>query len=291
LKAGKVDAVLLGREPTLGDLAGLESVVIAYDAVCITIKTSTFNGGVIHSYDPSAKNSMGQPLKKYEGLQDISLEDLRGLMGATVGVPNSIWKFHGTKAGVLVFEPYLDENRNQIPDPDTPNYFLGNWVWNDISGLAIQTLYQPGKFDTQTALAQRLVLPEPSGATNQIMFSHLTSEELYVSQFYNLDPSEEKTDKSLTYDFSFGLNILSRRIVLSALELKFQIRALSINGIDPLNDPNLIYSEIYPLSRKIYVLIKNPYLHNGKAFSEYLKSPSAQEKIKSLDFLPLKEGQ
>ena len=53
LKMVKLDAVLLGREPTADELKGLNEYEIALDAVCIVVDENSYDGGQYNREWPS----------------------------------------------------------------------------------------------------------------------------------------------------------------------------------------------------------------------------------------------
>jgi hypothetical protein len=285
LKAGRADAVLLGREPTTIELMQMEDHVVAYDAVCIVINERTYLGGIQDKYLSGAANMHGQPVAKYSGLSNLSLQDLRGLVGKTYRFPNLIWGLSGPDAGFFTFEPYLDDLGNQTPDPDNPGWVLGNWVWNGIS-VSMMAL-PPGMFDTQSALLQTLMIPESVLSNPAIVFLPATynSEELMISQQFDIDPYEAQSESFQPFDYT--MEIASRRVTLAAIRHGFAIRALSIEGVDPLGDPSLIYTGNYPLSRRIHLIIPDPYALPAKLLANFLESAQGQTLLARSDFLPL----
>jgi hypothetical protein len=287
LKAGRVEAALLGREPTLNELNSLDDFVVAYDAVCILVNPDTYAGRIQYAYRSGDPKST-QPAQKYDGLHFLSTDDLRGLLGKTLNFSNSIWRLSGPRASYYKFELYTDVNNNPIPDPDHPKNFLGDWVWYEYP-IRIDLL-PPGMFDTQSALLQSLVIPESALANPQVEFVNKVydSEELLISRVFKLEQAKMNPAQPLD---PAVMEIASRRVTVSALRHKFALNALPIDHVDPLSSPGVIYDGSYPLSRKIHLLLRKPYRLEVKKLSELLLSPQGQQLISQADFLPLPMNQ
>jgi len=290
LRAGKADVALLGRQPTANELTEFTDYPVALDAVCILIDERTYNGGIQDSFiGGGSNNTNGQPAVKYEGLKNLSMDDLRGFIGMTFGFDNSVWSLQGTRAGSLTFQPYTDLDTGQVLfDPDHDGWLSGDWVWTPVQlyGEALT----PGMFDTQAALLQALGLPDNvlAGDHNGFINPVYDSEELLISRTFSVSPSEAQPESTL--GFNFELEIASRRITVRALRHNFALRALSIDGVDPIADPSVIYNGTYPLSRTIHLLILKPSARQAIEFAQYLGSPIAQNLIAGADYLPLNQA-
>lgn len=284
LKAGKVDAVLLGREPTRDELAGLQDHIIAYDAVCIVVNDRTYRGGIKTSSDASLF-----PLEKYEGIQNISREDVRGFAGRLLGFTNHEWTLKGPSGGKYVYQVNVQVNedgtRFPIPDLQSPYKYSGMWVWEEVPFVG--EVLPAGKFDTQSALLQKLVLPETilEGPNLLFVFSAFDTEELLVSRRFQIQRAGSLLNSPNPIDFF--LNILSRRVVVKALEYKFGLRALAVDGIDPIGSPEAVYSGLYPFSRRIHYITRNPYFGPERMLAGYLRLPAAQALIAGEKYLPI----
>src|SRR5262249_26057184 len=158
--------------------------------------------------------------------------------------------------------------------PDHQVQYLGDWVWNDVVLGAELTL--PGKFDTQAALLQDLGYPESAVTQPGISLAPglLDSEEEQISFRFIIDP-DAATPQS-TRSFTFYVAFASRRITLKALKYGFALRALPIDGRDPVGDPGSVYAGTYPYSRKIHVLTRHGAGPEAQAFVKFLLSPAGQ---------------
>ncbi|MDR3578024.1 MAG: hypothetical protein P4L50_29515 [Anaerolineaceae bacterium] len=287
LKAGRADIAILGREPSPAELVGLEDHVIAYDAVCMITNTRVYSGGLQMAFDNVG--TLVQPASKYEGLRNLSLDELRGHISNLLRKSKTPWHLRGTNAGYYTFQVYLDDNGLSEEDSDHPGQVLGTWVWNDVA-LYSEAL-PPGRFDTEEALFQKLGFQDTDLANPQISFiaNNLDSEELLISHRYKIKPDLEKTVSDLP--FEFWLDIVSLRITKKAIQHGFEVRALSINGVNPTSDPKVIYDGAYPLSRKIHFITRQPASPHDAALLQYLLSPAGQQLIAQADYLPLPPGQ
>jgi hypothetical protein len=195
------------------------------------------------------------------------------------------WRLYGPVAGYFTYQPYLDDSGLPVPDPDKQVTFLGQWVWNDVN-LGGE-LTAPGKFDTQTALFQRLGYPDTalSGAGISFVRPILDSEEELISARFAIIPQAIPLKSALRFQFYVGID--SRRITLKALHYGFSLRALQIDGIDPVSNSAAIYSGAYPFSRKIHVISAQAATANAQAFVRFLLSANGQRDVAKLYYLPL----
>jgi ABC-type phosphate transport system substrate-binding protein len=76
-------------------------------------------------------------------------------------------------------------------------------------------------------------------------------------------------------------------VTVRALQHGFSLRAISIDGVDPLADPKAIYDGTYPLGRKIYLLARQPLSENAGKVIEYLLSDQGQKGIENASYLSL----
>jgi hypothetical protein len=153
-------------------------------------------------------------------------------------------------------------------------------------------LYKTPDYDLQTVLLEKVGLPDPDPRDDRLAFmpSHLESQEELLSFAFKIDPTLA-TPNSFTAGFDLYLLPFSRDVVVRALEHEFSINALRIEGIDPLADPQAIYDESYPLSRRIHILTQESTPEATTALLQYLLSPAGQAKIAGIKFLPLPETQ
>jgi hypothetical protein len=149
----------------------------------------------------------------------------------------------------------------------------------------------PGLFDTEAALLQKLLIPESVLDNPAISFlpAPYNTEELMISQRFEIDDQQAQAESFLPFDFT--LEIASRRVTLAALQHHFAIRALSIDGVDPLGDPLNIYDGTYPLARKIHYIFPDPYTLAAKQFADFLESPQGQTLLVKGNFLPMQPSQ
>jgi hypothetical protein len=95
----------------------------------------------------------------------------------------------------------------------------------------------------------------------------------------------------ISYSTGFDLNLIpfSRNVIVRALEHGFSIMALSINGTEPLSDPQVIYDGTYQLGKRIHILTVDPPPAPAEALVQYLLSTAGQAKIAEIKLLPLPE--
>ncbi|MGB8214461.1 MAG: hypothetical protein WCE68_12965 [Anaerolineales bacterium] len=281
LRAGRADVALLGREPSAADLQGLQDHVIAYDAVCIMLSSRVYSGALQQG---ELTGGILQPMFKYNGLQDLSWEELRGFYSNLLQ-KNMTWQLQGPQAALLTFQDYTDDNGVSLTDPNNPNVFIGQWVWTQVQ-LSGEML-PPGKFDTQAVLLHDLGFQESDLARPGISFvpALFDSEAELVSSRFSVDPLDGQKVSSL--GLNFFLLIASRQVTELAIQHGFQVRAVSIAGIDPLGDPHFIYTGLYPLSRRIHLVTRASASPAAQALLRYLLSPAGQALIAKAGYLPL----
>lgn len=283
LKSGQADVALIGRELSPDELQGLDDHVVAYDAVCLLINSRTFTGGIQQTLIPPV-----QLFNKYVGLSGLTSDDVKGFVSNILHLPNGYWQLHGLSAGYYDYEAYLDDNGLPVADPSQQVQYVGIWVWNDVAlDGEMSTL---GELDTQTALLQKLGYPETDVTRPGVSLvpTIFENEEELISFRFKIDrlAATPKSDRP----FIFYVAFRSRRITVRALEYGFALRAIPINGIDPVSDANAVYTGAYPFSRKIHVLTRQPASVSAQAFVRFLLSPAGQLLIARSNYLPLPPG-
>jgi hypothetical protein len=261
LKNGKSDAILLGREPTAQELQGLKDYVIAYDAVCIIIDASSNVGGVV--------GPASYPVGKTSGLKNLTTDDVKSLF-------NKGYTFDG----------YFEVKPNLDPDSILWKLDGGIYAWNNLPKVISSSFtFPPGRFDTQTVLYQKLGLDEKQMLAGLTAFTcpRFSVEEEVISYEYR------SSDFSLEYGIhalNFKIGFASRRAMTLALE-HAPVKVLSINGIDPVAQPQSIYDGSYPFSRKIHLLIRDNSSQELQNLASVLISPAGQQFIKDAGYLPV----
>ena len=261
LKQGKTDAVLLGREPTPEELQGLQDYVIAYDAVCIIIDDNSFTGGIAYG--------AGHPLRKETGLQNLTLDNLKDIFSGDG------WQWND---GYYSYNPNLDP---------------GSWLWNvpeiawipEPKPIVSAFVFPVGKYDTQSALYQSLGLNEKSLICPLTSFTSAKYNKEEEVLAYNYNGSVYSTDNGIQ-DFAFKLAFASRRVMTIAPQ-HVPVKVISIDGINPLTNPQSIYDGTYPLSRKIHVLIRDDGADSATQLVKYLQSSLGQKLLADAGYLPL----
>jgi hypothetical protein len=279
LKAGQVDVALLGKEPDPAELQGLEDHVVAYDAVSVLIDARSYMGGVQIDLQRMPREFKS----KTDGLRNLSFADLRKYFGNPFRPAAEIWlwqngfsKYQGDKDAV---------DGRPKEDPKNPGYTQGNWLPTAV--YLHGDILPPGKFDTQGALFQTLGLQEADLLKTTAVFlpSYLDSEEELISFKFRVDPT--MTQRLAPRQFDFMVAIASRRIALRAIKHGFAVRALSVDGVDPLGDPQVIYDGTYAFSRKIHVLVRQPTSHAARELVDLLLSGEGQKLVEQTGFLSL----
>lgn len=279
LKDGKVEVVLMGREPEPGEMDGLQATQVAYDAVVILVNTRTYAGG-----EQWQQGAINLKLYKFDGLKNLSLSELKEFYENLLHInPAADLWFPSTP--YYRFQTSKDLGQDVV-DPKHPDQYLG--VWKQIPPPVYGWMVEPGRYDTQTFLLDQLGLPEPVPQENQrldIISSFYESEEELVSANYQIDPDMAEPISWRAFDLM--MMAFSRQVAIRAGEHNFAIQALMINGIDPLGDPQAIYSGAYPLSRKVYLVTRQPESPETAALVQFLLTPTAQKAISQARFLPL----
>ena len=286
LAAGRADVVILGREPSQGELTGLQDTVVAYDAVCILINARAYNGGMQQGKDPAT--GLIIPQEKFDGIQNMSLDQVKQFESNILGINHGDKVWYLPTPPFLTFMVYTDPITNVIlPDQDVPGQAWGEWDWNQV--LFEGENYLTGEFDTQAVLLKKLGLSENLLNSQQISFASdlYTSEEELISARFEPEAGKVMSQKNSSYPFSFFLRQASRRITVRAIQHGFFLKALRIEGIDPLVDPKVIYDGSYPFSRRIHIISHNPASPQVQKLIQYLLSPQGQKLIAEAEYLPL----
>jgi hypothetical protein len=292
LKNGQADIAIVGNDLTPKDQEGLDDHVIAYDAVCILVSSRVYNGGLQENQMDFGKGKVVNPVSKFAGLKELTLDELRMLYTQALG-KNAVGEEESLPGSYLQFQPYTEDLTNPQSaikeDPDNPGHVLGTWVWNAVP-LAV-TLYPAGKFDTQDLLFQKLGLPladlnDPKLAVISPIYD---SEEVLISQQFQIDAGLDKEESDRP--FVFVELPASRQVTLRAIQHQFRVKAVSVDGIDPIKDIQGIYTGKYPFSRTIHLLTKQGARAEDQALIDFFLSPAGQKAIEGASFLPLPTGQ
>jgi hypothetical protein len=265
LKNGKLDAVLLGREPDQEEVQGLLDRVIAYDAVCIILDENSFMGGSF--------NQRGGAVQKTTGLQDLTRDDLKHIFSFN---SSAGWPWNGE---YYIRDPGFDPNswlfKTEYGWTKTPATVTCNFV------------FTPGKFDTQTVLYRSLGLDEDVIISKFIRYpinQKLNLEEEVLS--YQYSQSIYYAKKYGPQNFAFQLGFASRRVMPIALK-HVPVKIVSIDGINPLENPQSVYDGTYVFSRKIHLLIPQKSPPAALKIAEYLLSQEGQQMIADSGYLPV----
>ncbi len=266
LRKGKCHAVLLGREPTEEELKNFNFTVIAYDAICVIIDDNSYMGG---------EWQVGNmPVRKTEGLRNLKLDDVRGIFSYYLcQKKEDYWRWSGE---LYSWKPVIDSKTGEpLGDPNSPQTLNRAYDWQkEHKAILCHYRFPVGKYDTQTAVYQLLGLDELTIAAKWRTFSapHLNTEEEVISHEFPAEPPFLQG----TQDFPFKIGFTSRRVLNLARQNGLPVKAININGINPVTEIQAIYDGTYPLSRKIYVV------------TPLTPSPNAEMLVK---FLLAEEGQ
>ena len=265
LKQGKADAVLLGREPTPDELKGLTDYVIAYDAVCIIIDTNSYLGGQFLGN--------GHPTVKSSGLSNLTTLDLAQIFTTPTG---AAWPWY---SDYFIRDPLLD--------PDSWIYSQDNLAWIQQPAQVLHPFNFPvGEFDTQSVIYQDLHFYEKPAVTHNDNYldPKFHSEEEVVSYEYK-DLIYAPSQNGLQ-NFAFKLGFASRRVMTVAPQ-HVPVSVVSVDGINPMTDPQSIYDGTYKFSRQIHLLIRDNSPDSVVRLAEFLQSSSGQKLITNAGYLPL----
>jgi hypothetical protein len=265
LKDAKVDAVLLGREPTADEFKGLNESEIALDAVCIVMDENSYSGGQY--------NGNGHPTVKTDGLRNLTVPELTDLFSTPTG---TAWAWNGN---YYVRNPLMDPNSWLYSNPDL------EWIQQPANVLHPFN-FPVGEFDTQSVIYQDLGLNEKEEVTHNGSYLdpklHLEQEVIsfqYGNQSYY--PSRNGTQ-----DFEFELGFASRAVMTIAPS-HVPVSVLSINEINPMTDTKSIYDGTYKFSRKIYLLTRQNSTSSVVKLADFLQSPAGQKLVTNAGYLPI----
>jgi hypothetical protein len=276
LKQGLCNVALLGREPTSDELIGLEDHVIAYDAVCIIIDENSYIGGLWAAG--------GRPSQKTVGIKELTYDDLVAIGNFWFTRADLRWQWQGE---YYVYGQLLNASTGKGEKDPLTGLAIEGWTRTPKALYFIFNLI-PGKYDTQRSLYDSLNISEQEVADRLQHFSQsctlpeLEYEEEIVAYTYR----NETPNVAGQSAFIFKLGFSSLRVTQLALA-HAPIRVISIDGIDPVEQPQTVYNGTYPLSRKIHLLTASNASQYVNEFLDYLLSPDGQELIERAGYLPL----
>jgi hypothetical protein len=285
LKENKIDVALVGKELEKSELESLEISPVAYDAVCILIATHTYVGG--NRQTIVGKNTI-RPMNKFVGLKNLTLDDLRQHYRNILNLnpKDNPWRLKGI--AYFSFDPIVvDRTVMEQIDPLT-NTVDGLWtiLLLNLGG----EMTPPGLFDTQSVLLKKLDLSDVVfDKFIPVTGMNIESEELWISSRYVLGKNQDAPDSS--WEFNLYLMPASRNVTIRAIEHGFGVKPLSIDDVDPLSSPDVIYNGTYPLSRKIYLVVKKPAAKDPEELVKFLLSAEGQKLVEKARFLPLPSGE
>jgi len=146
-----------------------------------------------------------------------------------------------------------------------------------------------GKFDTQTVIYNALGLDEKFGVTHNgpYLDPTLHLEQEVVS--YEYKDSMYSPSQTELQNFVFKLGFASRAVMTVAPQ-HVPVSAVSVDGINPLTNPQSIYDGTYKFSRKIHLLIRANSPASVLKLVNYLQSTSGQKLLTDAGYLPLVES-
>jgi hypothetical protein len=268
LKDGKSNAVLLGTEPTAAELKGLDQSEIALDAVCIIVDENSYQGGQYLGN--------GEPTVKTDGLQNLTTDQLTDLFSTP---SDTSWGWNG---GYYV--------RNPLLDPKSWLYTQSNLEWIQQPAPVSHPFNFPvGQFDTQSVIYQALGLNEKSEVAHNgpYLDPKLHLEQEIISFQYGNQSYYPSTNSSQNFEFELGF---ASRAVMTIAPQHDPVSVVSVDGINPITDPQSIYDGTYKFSRKIYLLTRQNSSGSVSELVNYLQSPSGQKLIADAGYLPLVEA-
>jgi hypothetical protein len=287
LKAGKIDAAIIGRELTVSESESLEMTPIAFDAICILISRDTYEGGIMTI---TIADNVVKPIAKFSGLENLTIDQLRQHYKNLLYINPKDKPWINYDMGVYDFVPIIEGTDYSAKVNPKTNTINGKWVFKNVR---IQGSLSPdGLFDTQYVILQQLGLEDTKldVKTMDFLENQIDSEELWISSRFLLKTTDGPF--SSLAGFSFFLIPASREVTLRAIQHGFNISALKIDGIDPLSSPQVIYDGTYPLSRKIYMVTpKSSSTVAAQEFRKFLLSTTGQKLIENASFLPLSSTQ
>ncbi len=173
-------------------------------------------------------------------------------------------------------------------NPLNPGRAAGTWVPDPQILVPYGT--PPGKFDTQGFLFAKFGLSEDEVNQGSLLLPEFldTEEELVQGVFPRL--YDEPIPQVSNMPFPIDLLAVSRRVTVRAIAHGFTVKALAIDGIDPLADPGAIYQGRYPFSKKIHVLTRTQAPPGAAALVQLMQSAAGQRLLEQAAFLPLPAG-
>ncbi len=296
LDDGRADIVLLGREPTEEELRKYDAHVIAYDAVCLLTSTRVYSGGIQGDPDWTPQRFFA----KFDGLRNLPVADVEAIVKQSFKQHSSNWFWDGPyylferqKNLALVVGERADGPAaiQWIPDPNNPLMPLGTWN-KQPTVLPLYTL-SPRKIDGAAVLLKHFgyTAADFDNARQRGLLDHsgivryFDLEEEAISYYFTrrrTQPAEIGPEQ-----FIFRLMPASRQVTLRAIKARYQVRAVSIDGINPITDIQAIYDGRYLLSRKIYALTRQSPSEVVEGYVRFLLSSEGQMAVEQASFLPL----
>ncbi len=275
LRAGLCQAVLVGRELSAEEMAGLSDTVIAYDGVCILVDENSYLGGEVAKYGPTGQ--------KADGLRNLTTEDLKQIFSCWTLPLAARWTLKDSFYRRVYPQDLTSSLGYKIRDPET-GQDLGQWVAENYI-VPPPFCFPPGKYDMQSALYQALALDEEAvtAACSAYTTPQLFREEEMLSfEFMEGAPFASGTGSS----FSFKLGFASLRTSQIAMN-HIPVRVVSINGIDPTQDAAAVYDGSYALSRQIHLITSAEPSSGVTRLIDFLLSAEGQALIAEAGYLPL----
>jgi hypothetical protein len=134
-------------------------------------------------------------------------------------------------------------------------------------------------------LYQSLGLDEVSqlASTTSFTSTRFNKEEEVLS--YEYTGSSYSSDYG-AQDFPFKLAFASRRVMTIAPQ-HVPVSVVTVDGIDPLANPQSVYDGTYKLSRKIHILVRENTGSETQQLVQYLQSNAGQKMLADAGYLPL----
>jgi hypothetical protein len=261
LKSGKAEVAFVGRDLEPEELQGLQDFVIALDAVCIIVDENTYKGGIAFGG--------GRPMRKLTGFSEMSFDNLVSVFSG------SGWQWTG---GYYTF--------NYSLDPASWLMKVDEVAWiKEAKAVLPSFVFPPGKYDTQSVLYNRLGLDENALLSGRAYYScpKYDKEEEVLSYEY---ASASYSTEYGTSDFAFKMGFASRRVMTIAPR-HIPVKVLTIDGINPLEQPESVADGSYKLARKIHLLIKENASPEANSLAGYLQSAAGQANLRELGFIPV----
>lgn len=255
LEDGVCDLAFAGRELSVSEIDGLTDTVIGLDAVCILIDENSYCGG---EYWSGALR-----VRRTEGLKQMTWDELVAAF--------SFW----------VVEPA----ERQLWSGDYQGWTPGGWRPQETVVFNV-FVFPAGKYDTQSVLYDALGLGEQEVVdAMQHETSQTLSNEAEVLSFQYKDAPPYRQHSG---DFMFKLGFASRCISQAAVT-RVPVRVISVDGMDPLADPECIYDGSYPFTRQLQLLSRPDDPSSVAAIMrEWALSEAGQQAIAEAGYLPLR---